>query len=197
MIRQLVRRSSGRRRSSPWAGRAAAFIMAMLVVLIGMAVTRNARRLDALAQWRADLEAAAGQPAWPAWQPGWPPLPRPPGVRKDLQGPYAFAATQADLLRHIPCYCGCVAQGHASAVSCFVHAFRENGAPVWNAHSFTCDVCVHIAREVMLMRLLGRSAEDIRREIDSRYRSSRHSPTHTPMPEPRRQVAHDGDPTPR
>ena len=94
----------------------------------------------------------------------------------------ALAATEPNLLEHIPCYCGCVAEGHSSVLQCFVSSFRADGTPVWTNHSYTCPLCLHIAREVMLMSAMGKRRGDIRSEIDTRYKHLRAHATHTTAP---------------
>lgn len=137
------------------------------------------------AYWRQGLEAAAGRPAWPEWSAAWPPLPSPPQRRHqlphDLRGGYAYAARNQEILQYIPCYCGCVREGHRSNLSCFISGFRQDSAPIWTDHSFSCPMCVHIAREVMLMTSQGMPLQRVREEIDKRYRSVGEG-THTPPP---------------
>ena len=129
------------------------------------------------------MEAEAGRLPWPAWSPAWPPLPQPPARRhrlpQDLHGVYAYAATHQETLSKIPCFCGCAREGHTSVSSCFIQRFRGDGAPVWTAHSFDCEMCVHIAREVMLMESQGRSIRQIRAAIEERY-----APGHVSTPTP-------------
>ena len=187
--RQTRRRSLMRvfRRSddSPWPIRLALAVITIAAVLIGFAVVSNMRRHDALTKWRAALEAAAGRPSWPAWSSAWPELPAPRGRKRilvDLRGPYAFAATHKELLEHIPCYCGCVRDAHRSNLSCFITKFRQDGTPIWTDHSYTCEMCVHIAREVMLMSFQGMSVNEMRGAIDRRYAHWSHRPTNTPLP---------------
>lgn len=171
---------------SPWPTRLAVVVIGIIVLFILVIAVRNLRRHDALVQWRTNLERAAGSPAWPAWSPSWPDLPPAPRRRHklpvDLRGPYAYAATHPEVLERIPCYCGCVDEGHRSIRSCFVSSFRSDGAPVWTNHSFNCEMCVHIAREVMLMSSRGMSLSDIRGEIDKQYGHGSHRPTNTPLP---------------
>lgn len=170
---------------SPWPSRLAWMVIAIMAVLFVAVAVRNLRRHDALTQWRQNLEAAAGSPAWPAWSPNWPPLPSPPArrhrLRQDLRGPYSYAARQKEVLQHVPCYCGCVREGHRSNLNCFVNGFRSDGTPIWTDHSFSCEMCVHIAREAMLMSSQGISVQRIREEIDRRYRVLG-DPTNTPLP---------------
>lgn len=52
-----------------------------------------------------------------------------------VQEVYAFAATHPEVLRYVPCYCGCEANGHRSNLDCFVAAQDAAGrVSRWNAH---------------------------------------------------------------
>lgn len=178
-------RDPRRRSRSPWPARVAWAVIGVAAVIFLLVVVNNLQRHDALVQWRTELEAAAGSPAWPEWSSTWPELPVPrrrhrmPG---NLRGPYAYAASQREVLQHIPCYCGCADEGHGSNLNCFVKQFRSDGTPVWTDHSFNCEMCVHIAREVMLMSSMGMSLTDIRGVIDHRYAQASRPPTRTPVP---------------
>jgi len=172
-----------RRSRSPWPTQLAWMVIAVAAVFFLTAVARNLRRHDSLTQWRQNLEVSAGRPAWPEWLAAWPPLPSPPQRRhqvpQDLHGVYAYAARHPEVLQHIPCYCGCVREGHRGNLNCFVTGFRADGAPIWTNHSFSCPMCVHIAREAMLMSLQGLSVDRIRDEIDAHY-GDQGIPTDTP-----------------
>lgn len=176
-------RPRSRRSTSPWHSRLAWTAIIAVTVLFVVLIVRNLRRHDALTEWRQNLEAAVNSPAWPEWSSAWPPLPDPPRRRhqlpQDLRGVYAYAAANSEVLAKIPCYCGCVREGHGSNLNCFVSGFRADGAPIWTDHSYSCPMCVHIAREVMLMTSQGMPISRIRREIDARYREQG-SPTNTP-----------------
>ena len=156
----------------------------MVLVFLVLAVAWSIRRQDALISWRQELEASAPGVSWPTWDPSWPELPRPRGVMAvDLRGPYAFAALNADRLRFIPCYCGCVREGHRSAAACFVRGFTPQGAPIWTDHAFTCPLCVNILREVSLMTSRGMAMPAIRAAIDEHHQSMFAGATRTPLPQ--------------
>ena len=186
-------RRAMRRPRSQWPVRLAWAVMALGAVLVIAAVARNLGRHDSITAWRQTLETSAGRPSWPEWSPTWPPLPTPPQRRhqlpQDLHGAYAYAARNAEVLQHIPCYCGCVHEGHRSNLNCFVSGFRPEGTPIWTDHSYSCPMCVHIAREVMLMASRGMSLPQIREAIESRYRPLG-EPTNTPAPSQAR-VGHE------
>lgn len=47
----------------------------------------------------------------------------PEDIRKaslEVREAYRFAIANRDILRYIPCYCGCVAEGHTSNASCYI-----------------------------------------------------------------------------
>jgi len=45
----------------------------------------------------------------------------------DVRALYEFAARRSDVLRHLPCFCGCGREGHKSNYDCFVDDVREGG----------------------------------------------------------------------
>jgi Protein of unknown function with PCYCGC motif len=53
----------------------------------------------------------------------------PTDIRKapgEVREAYRFALANRDVLRYIPCYCGCREQGHTSNASCYI---KDNSAP--------------------------------------------------------------------
>jgi Protein of unknown function with PCYCGC motif len=54
----------------------------------------------------------------------------------DIQADYRFAVANPDVLRYIPCYCGCVNQGHTSNHDCYVQETRSDGTVVLDPMSF-------------------------------------------------------------
>lgn len=57
-------------------------------------------------------------------------------ARQEVQQAYAYAATYYDVLRFIPCYCGCVSDGHRSNYDCYVREKRADGWVVLDTHGF-------------------------------------------------------------
>jgi len=49
---------------------------------------------------------------------------------------YLFAYANQDMLRHIPCYCGCGAVGHKSVRDCFVKEVKADGTVVWDSMGY-------------------------------------------------------------
>ncbi len=82
---------------------------------------------------------------------------------------YQFAATNADALRNVPCYCGCGAIGHKSNLACYIKEFGADGKPVFDDHAMGCSICVDIATDVMTMTGEGQSPADIRQQIVDTY----------------------------
>lgn len=58
----------------------------------------------------------------------------PPDV---IDAVYEFAARRPDVLRHVPCFCGCERNGHQDNEDCFVANRAANGRPEWDVHGLT------------------------------------------------------------
>jgi hypothetical protein len=70
-----------------------------------------------------------------------PPLPisnfpaaRPPQI---VNAVYEFAARKPDVLRYVPCFCGCERNGHTHNADCFVASREPDGKPRWDAHGLS------------------------------------------------------------
>ncbi len=50
---------------------------------------------------------------------------------------YRWAAVNEESLRYIPCYCGCVGQGHRDNFDCYVAEKRSGGWLVLSDHALT------------------------------------------------------------
>ena len=86
--------------------------------------------------------AAAGSTATgdAAWDSAWPPLPasgHPARPVEVVRAAYAYAARRGDVLKYMPCYCGCEAQGHGSNEDCFVKGRTAAGVPQWDPMGYT------------------------------------------------------------
>lgn len=75
------------------------------------------------------------------WDPSWPALPGPvhhaARPMDEIRSAYAFASRRGDVLRYIPCYCGCERVGHRSNLDCYVQDRTSDGRPKWDDHAFT------------------------------------------------------------
>jgi hypothetical protein len=50
---------------------------------------------------------------------------------------YEFAARRPDVMRYVPCFCGCERNGHKDNEDCFVSARAADGRPEWDTHGLT------------------------------------------------------------
>src|SRR5512138_1125591 len=62
-----------------------------------------------------------------------------------VKSAYQFAAANPDLMKQLPCYCGCGSIGHTSNYSCYV-LDDANGAITWDDHALGCSICVDITQ---------------------------------------------------
>ncbi|WP_209121210.1 PCYCGC motif-containing (lipo)protein [Alkalihalobacillus sp. BA299] len=93
---------------------------------------------------------------------------------------YALSSKYSNVLENMPCFCGCVNQGHESNFNCFIK--EKNGEDiVWDQMSLNCDICNGIARESIALYKEGNSLYQIRTYIDDKYGDYGPS-TNTPMP---------------
>jgi len=99
-----------------------------------------------------------------------------------VQAAYEFAARHPEVLRYVPCYCGCDRLGHQGNHDCFVKSRDANGRVTWEAHGAECTICVDVARDAMLMFNSGASVAQIRTAIEQKWGSR--FPSHTPTPLP-------------
>jgi hypothetical protein len=50
---------------------------------------------------------------------------------------YKLAYANQDVLKYMPCFCGCVNTGHKSNQDCYIKDARKNGAVVWDKMAAT------------------------------------------------------------
>ena len=86
-----------------------------------------------------------------------------------VQTSYQFAAANPDVMKNIPCYCGCGNIGHTSNYSCYVSNVDDKGKLTFANHSMGCSLCVDITQDVMRLLREGKSPQDARAYIDSTY----------------------------
>lgn len=53
----------------------------------------------------------------------------------EVREAYRFAIANRDILRYIPCYCGCGAEGHTSNASCYLKDYSAPGNLVFDRMS--------------------------------------------------------------
>jgi len=95
-----------------------------------------------------------------------------------VQQAYQFAAANPDLMKQIPCYCGCGSIGHTSNYDCYVSDVDAQGKITFDNHALGCSICVNITQDVMRMVRQGKGVEEIRAYIDAIY--SRYGPLSGP-----------------
>ena len=86
-----------------------------------------------------------------------------------VQEAYQFAAANHDLMKDIPCYCGCDASGHESNYDCYVSRVDAYGTITFEPHAILCSICVDITQDVMRMLRDGKSPGDARAYVDTTY----------------------------
>ncbi len=156
-------------------------------------------------------EAAPPPPApalAPAGAPGNPPaaqfiakdmplLPAPGLARavrpaETVRAVYEFAARRPEVLKYVPCFCGCEQAGHVGNDDCFVSS-RDAAGKVreWEPHGLVCEVCIDVGQMAMQMFNAGASLTAIRDTVEKNFAGS-HGDGHTPTPQPpRKSGTHD------
>lgn len=69
-----------------------------------------------------------------------PPIPSSPhagGPPDVVSAVYEFAGRRPDVMRHVPCFCGCESNGHHDNEDCFVASRAADGRPQWDTHGLT------------------------------------------------------------
>lgn len=131
---------------------------------------------------RIAAPSATLRPLWlaiPA-QDVWPlPYRQAPAAAKEA---YAFAIAHPEILRYIPCFCGCGREGHRANDDCFI---RERPAPdtyLLDPHGLSCGVCVGVALDSKAFLAAGLSRKAIRASIDAKWATAGPA-TPTPYPD--------------
>jgi len=101
-----------------------------------------------------------------------------------VRATYDFAAQHPEILKYVPCYCGCGAQGHSANESCFVARRDAKGNVLeWDAHGFGCTICIDVAREAMQLYSSGADVVSIRSAIEKKWTPA-NAAGKTPTPHP-------------
>jgi hypothetical protein len=95
-----------------------------------------------------------------------------------VQQAYQFAAANPDILKQIPCYCGCGTVGHTSNYACYVSGQNSDGNLSFDTHALGCSICVDITQDAIRLLKQGKSVSDIRSYIDSTY--AKYGPSNMP-----------------
>jgi hypothetical protein len=106
--------------------------LAVLATALGVAV------LSAQTAKKPAAPAAPSKAAMAVTMPPIPALPYSPGRPVDqTRAVYKFAAEHPEVLKFVPCYCGCESTGHPHNESCFVKRRDAKGNVVeWDTHGY-------------------------------------------------------------
>jgi hypothetical protein len=86
-----------------------------------------------------------------------------------VQTAYQFAAANPDVMKHIPCYCGCGNIGHTSNYSCYVSNIDGQGNITFDNHALGCSLCVDITQDTMRLLKEGKTVPEIKAYVDATY----------------------------
>lgn len=86
-----------------------------------------------------------------------------------VQQAYQFNVANPDLMKQIPCYCGCGAMGHTSNYSCYVKSVDDKGQVTFDDHAIGCSICVDITQDAMRLTKEGKSPVEIKAYVDQTY----------------------------
>ena len=95
-----------------------------------------------------------------------------------VQTAYQFNTANPDIMKDIPCYCGCGNIGHTSNYDCYVSDVGASGKITFDNHALGCSICVDITQDVMRMLRDGKTPQDARAYIDATY--SKYGPSNIP-----------------
>lgn len=140
---------------------------------------------------KAAVSASAPAAAQASVKITYPPIPNPgftPARPIDqVRAVYEFAALHPEILKWVPCFCGCETDGHTDNDKCFVKRRDAKGNVVeWEPHGFGCQVCIDVAREAMMMYRSGADPVAIRAAVERNWTPKAQRRTPTPMPPPRK-----------
>ena len=95
-----------------------------------------------------------------------------------VQEAYQFNVANPDVMKDIPCYCGCGNIGHTSNYDCYVAQVDRSGNITFDNHALGCSICVDITRDVMRILKDGNSPQEARAYVDRTY--SKFGPSNIP-----------------
>jgi hypothetical protein len=99
-------------------------------------------------------------------------------AKPQVQQAYQFAFANQDLMKHIPCYCGCDDDAHKSSYDCYITNVDDQGRITYDPHALDCKICVDITHDVMRLFKQGKPIPEIKAYIDQSY--SQYGPSNMP-----------------
>ena len=106
-------------------------------------------------------------------------------VSADVEDGYQFAVDRPDVLRVLPCYCGCgLNAGHKNNLDCFIRGEAKAGGPRFDDHASYCQTCLDIARDAKRLVAEGKSLPEYRDYVDQAH-GQKGPGTDTPKPSAR------------
>jgi len=103
-----------------------------------------------------------------------------------MRATYEFAARHPEVMKYVPCFCGCERGGHQDNHDCFVAGRENKRVTSWDTHAIGCEICVDVAHQALQMHNSGASVAAIRASIEKRYAAQAAEGRHTPTPMPKR-----------
>ena len=95
-----------------------------------------------------------------------------------VQEAYQFNVANPEVMKNIPCYCGCGNIGHTSNYDCYVSQVDDKDNITFDNHALGCSICVDITQDVMRLLKEGKSTQEARAYIDATY--SKYGPSNIP-----------------
>ena len=104
-----------------------------------------------------------------------------------MKATYEFAGRHPEVMRFVPCFCGCERAGHKDNHDCYVAGRDAKGrVTAWDPHAIHCEVCVDVAHQAWQMHNSGASVAAIRAAVEKKYADKTKAGLHTPTPMPKR-----------
>ena len=95
-----------------------------------------------------------------------------------VQEAYQFASINPDIMKDIPCYCGCGDIGHTSNYDCYVSDIDAQSTIKFDNHALGCSICVDITKDLMRMLQDGKTPTEARTYVDATY--AKYGPSNIP-----------------
>jgi len=87
----------------------------------------------------------------------------------EIKSAYEYALKNPELLKQIPCNCGCDRLGHKNVEDCFIKEFRDNGKVVFEEHGANCGVCYSTALDSKDLFGQGKGIQEVKNFINEKY----------------------------